>query len=151
MRTWTRTLVSCLILALPFAAAQAAGQDACPSPKNITIKAGTTCAGFEGCEYDIASTAGNRWIGSDPYESGKDGKATVRFMSAVANKASDGSTQVYCDYEFHDANGVVLENGGFRLSLETPSKITLTDKWKPVSAQANSCESNEASQCAFVK
>jgi hypothetical protein len=82
---------------------------------------------------------------------GKDGKASPRFMSAAANKASDGSTQVYCDYEFHDAKGAVLENGGFRLSLETPAKITLGDKWKSTSAQASSCESNEASQCAFVK
>lgn len=151
MRTWNSALASCFLLAVPVAAVQASQQDACPSPANITIKAGTACEGYEGCEYDITSAAGSRWTGSDPYESGKEGKASPRFISAAANKASDGSTQVYCDYEFHDAKGAVLKNGGFRLSLETPAKITLTDHWKTVSAQESSCESNEASQCAFVK
>jgi hypothetical protein len=151
MRTWNSALASCFLLAVPVAAVQASQQDACPSPANITIKAGTACEGYEGCEYDITSAAGNRWTGSDPSETGKDGKAPIRFLSAVARKAPDGSTQVFCDYGFDDDKGELRKTGGFRLSLEPPAKITLTDKWKTVSAQESPCESKEASQCAFVK
>ncbi|MBB3228039.1 hypothetical protein FHW69_002674 [Luteibacter sp. Sphag1AF] len=109
MRNQTLAIACCLLAGFSISGAYAADAATCPSASTVTPK---SCSTQEGCDYSVTTSAGT-WEGNDPYSSQNDKTIVAKSMGAA--QVSKGAT--YCDYEFQDAKGKVLKDGGIRLSL----------------------------------